>query len=148
MTFKLKEHLGRAWQFKEDHKVTPFMMATNEIRRSGRRGVIPQHVLYMTMKIMRLRVSECLYSTFKCIGETEKITRKMIKDKEFLETGLEKNLSFLKSIPNSVHYWAQRKRDVFAIIWQLGKSTMSLTMSANEIRRPRLLNVLHRLKHD
>jgi hypothetical protein len=124
------------------------MMATSEIRRSDRKGVIPQHVLYMTMKIMRLRVSEDFYSTFKCIGETENITRKMIEDKEFLETCVEKNLSFLKPIPNSLHYWAQRKRDVFAMIRQLGKPTMFLTMSANEIRWPRLLNALHRLKHD
>jgi hypothetical protein len=68
-------YLGRARQFKEGHKVTPFMMATSDIRQSDRRGVIPQHVLYMAMKIMRLRVSEGLYSTFKCIGETENITR-------------------------------------------------------------------------
>jgi hypothetical protein len=123
MTLKLKEHLGRARQFKEDHKVTPFMMATSEIRRSDRRGVIPQNVLYMAMKIMRLRVSEGLYSTFKCIGETESITRKMIEDKEFLEACVEKNLSFLKSIPNSVQYWAQRKRNVSDMIRQLGKPT-------------------------
>jgi hypothetical protein len=58
------------------------------------------------------------------------------------------NLSFLESIPNSVHYWAQGKRDVSAIIRQLGKPTMFLTINAHEIRWSRFLNALHRLKHD
>jgi hypothetical protein len=97
---------------------------------------------------MRPRVSEGLYSTFKCVGETENITRSMIEDKEFLESCVEKSLLFLKSIPNSVHYWAQRKRDVFAMIRQLGKPTMFLIMSANEIPWPRFLNALHPLKRD
>jgi hypothetical protein len=91
---KLKEHLGRARQFKEDHKVTPFMMATSEICRSERKNVIPQHVLYMAIKIMRLRVREGLYSIFKCKGETENITRKMIVDKKYLETCVKKIYHF------------------------------------------------------
>lgn len=139
-------YLGHPRTFKPDVRVTSFMMATSEIRRRDRRGAKPEHVLYMAMKIMRLRVSEGLRNTFKCMG-TANITRAQLKDKEFLESCIERNLSFLKSIPNSVQYWQQRKRDVFAMIRQLGKPTMFLTLSANEIRWPNLLAILHKLSN-
>lgn len=137
-------YLGHPRTFNPDVRVTPFMMATSEIRRRDRRGAKPEHTLYMAMKIMRLRVSDGLKNTFKCMG-TANITRAQLKDREFLESCIERNLSFLKSIPNSVQYWQQRKRDVFAMIRQLGKPTMFLTLSANEIRWPHLLSILHKL---
>jgi hypothetical protein len=62
---------GQARTFKTNMKVTPFMTATSEIRREDRRGVTPQHILYMAMKILRLRVSEGLYATFRCVGEIQ-----------------------------------------------------------------------------
>jgi hypothetical protein len=88
----------------------------------------------MAMKILRLRVSEGLYATFRWVGETEHITKRMIEDKEYLEPCIEKNLSFLKSIPNSVQYWQQRKQDMFAMIRQLGEPIMFLTLSPSELR--------------
>ncbi|XP_058811059.1 uncharacterized protein LOC131675952 [Topomyia yanbarensis] len=119
-------------------------MATSELRRRDRRGAKPQHLLYVAMKILRLRVSEGLQCTFKCMA-TANITRAMLSDKEFLEKCIDRNLSFLKSIPNSVQYWQQRKRDLFAMIRQLGKPTMFLTLSASETKWPQLLRTLHKL---
>nr|XP_029715803.1 uncharacterized protein LOC109402861 [Aedes albopictus] len=137
-------YLGHPRTFKPEVRVTPFMMATSEIRRRDRRGARPEHILFMAMKIMRLRVSEGLKNTFKCMG-TANITRAQLQDRNFLESCIDRNLSFLKSIPNSVQYWQQRKRDVFAMIRQLGKPTMFLTVSANEIRWPHLLEILQKL---
>lgn len=37
-------YYGTGRQFNSDVRVTPFMIATNEIRRSDRRGVTPEHV--------------------------------------------------------------------------------------------------------
>ncbi|XP_065077679.1 uncharacterized protein LOC135700938 [Ochlerotatus camptorhynchus] len=76
---------------------------------------------------------------------TANITRAMLSDKEFLEKCIDRNLSFLKSIPNSVQYWQQRKRDLFAMIRQLGKPTMFLTLSASETKWTHLLQTLQRL---
>jgi hypothetical protein len=70
----------------------------------------------------------------------------MTEDKEYLESCIEKNLSFLKSIPNSVQYWQQRKEDVFAMIRQLGKFTMFLTMSASEVCWSHLIQILCKLQ--
>lgn len=44
--------------------------------------------------------------------------------------------------------WSQRKRDLFAIIRQLGKPTFFLTMSATEIGWPKLLKTLYKLKNN
>lgn len=137
-------YLGHGRAFNPDVRVTPFMMATSELRRRDRRGAKPEHVLYMAMKIMRLRVSQGLSNTFKCMG-TANITRAQLEDRQFLETCIERNLSFMKTIPNSVQYWQQRKRDVFAMIRQLGKPTMFLTLSASETRWPHLLAILQKL---
>jgi hypothetical protein len=87
-------YLGQARTFKTNMEVTPFMMATCEIRCKDRRGVTPQHILYMAMKILWLRVGEGLYATFRCVSETEHITKRMTEDKECLESCIEKNLSF------------------------------------------------------
>ncbi|GFV21512.1 ATP-dependent DNA helicase [Trichonephila clavipes] len=46
-------YLGHFRNFRE--RVTPFMIATSELRRVDHRGVTPQHLLYMAMKIMRLK---------------------------------------------------------------------------------------------
>jgi hypothetical protein len=72
------------------------MMATSEIRRSDRRGVTPEHILYMAMKIMRLRVTEGIYNLFLCVRQTANITRKMLEDRTFLNECIDKNRAFLK----------------------------------------------------
>ena len=112
-------YLGEPRKFSIQN-VTPFMMALSEIRRRDHRGVKPEHVLYMAMKIMRLRLTESLYVTFMNTGDTLKLTRDDVENKKLLENYMERNLSFMKSIPNSIQYWMARKRDVFAMIRQLG----------------------------
>jgi hypothetical protein len=87
-------YLGQARTFKTNVKVTPFMMTTSEIRHKNRSGVTPQYILFMAMKIFRLRVSEGLHATFRCVHETEHITKRMIEDKEYLEFCIEKTCPF------------------------------------------------------
>lgn len=138
-------YYGHGRLFKPDIIVTPFMIATSEIRRKDRRGCTPEHILYMAMKILRLRVVDQIYFTFRCVQETENVTRQMLEDRQFLEDCMEKNLSFLKSIPNSALYWHSKRKDLFAMMRQLGKPSVFLTMSASEMKWPDLIKTLHRL---
>ena len=138
-------YYGVGREFCSSRPPMPYMIATSEIRRRDRRGVTPNHVSYMGMKILRLRVAQGIQHIFKCDVENENITRANIQDRKFLQEKLDKNLTFLKSIPNRCQYWADRKRDLFAMIRQLGKPTAFLTVSANEIRWPKLICILHRL---
>lgn len=141
-------YLGQFRNFSKDLNVTPFMMATSELRRSDRRGVTPYHLLYMAMKIMRLRVRDSLNITLKHVGKDTKLTREQIQSEEYIHRCIESNLGFLRCIPNSTWYWAETKRDLFAMIRQLGKPTVFLTMSANEIGWPLLLQILYKLKNN
>ncbi|XP_028966621.1 uncharacterized protein LOC100900662 [Galendromus occidentalis] len=129
-------------------RATAYSMCMSEIRRSDRRGVIPQHVLYMAMKILRLRVRDGVQNMYRCMRPTEMITRSMIEDREFVERLIETNQAFLRTIPNSVQYWSYRKKDLFAMIRQLGKPTAFLTLSASETKWPHLLRNLYRLSDE
>ncbi|XP_055623676.1 uncharacterized protein LOC129767083 [Toxorhynchites rutilus septentrionalis] len=140
-------YLGYPRKYRDGTHVTRFMQATSELRRRDRRGAKPNHLLYMAMKILRLRVAEGLQHSFKCM-RTANITRGQLSDKSFVESLMERNLSFMKSIPNSVQYWFQRKQDLFAMIRQLGKPTMFLTLSASETQWPLLLKQLHKLSNE
>lgn len=121
------------------------MIATSELRRSDRRGVTPRHLLYVAMRLLRIRIRDSLTIAYKHIGTNTKVTRAQIESKEYLNHCLDNNLAFYKCIPNSTWYWSQRKKDLFAMIRQLVKPTFFLTMSANEIGWPQLLTLLHKL---
>ena len=85
-------------------RLTPYSMCTSESRRSDRRGAIPRHVLYTVMEILRHRVQDGIQKMYRCLRSTEKITRDMIEDREFLERLIDTNQAFLKTIPNSIQY--------------------------------------------
>jgi hypothetical protein len=70
------------------------MTETSKIRRKDRRGVTPQHILHMAMKILQLRVSEGLYATFRRVGESEHIAKRIIEDKEYIIWHREKLVLF------------------------------------------------------
>lgn len=127
--------------------VTPFSIASSELRRADRRGVVPTHLLYAVVRLLRLRMKSCISVSFKHSGYTLQITKEMIEDPNYLNKCFEHHLAFLKCIPNSAFYWADKKKDLFAMIRQLGKPTFFLTVSANEIRWLPLLRILYKLKH-
>lgn len=137
-------YFGTARRFKVS--VTPYVIASSEIRRTDRRGVTPEHVLYMAAKVMRFRLLENIGHSFVASDENKKITKRDLEDRKFVEGCLENNLAFLRTIPNSAQYWLGRKRDVFAMIRQLGKPTLFLTLSASEYMWGDLLRLLYRLR--
>ncbi|XP_044581138.1 uncharacterized protein LOC123262784 isoform X2 [Cotesia glomerata] len=138
-------YFGEPRQFNMGISVTPYMIASSEIRRRDRRGATPQKILYVAIRILRLRMLNGIYSTFRNVPVTDNVTRHMLEDTEFLKEYVIQNLAFMKTVPNSVQYWASRKRDLFAMIRQLGKPTAFLTISANEIRWMKLLTILLKL---
>ncbi|XP_044599366.1 uncharacterized protein LOC123275348 [Cotesia glomerata] len=105
-------YLGHFRKFREGVNATPFAIATSELRRSDRRGVTPHHLLYLAMKIMRLRVCDSLTIAFKHVGKNTNITRQQVESADYINNCIESNLAFLRSIPNSVWYWSDRKRDL------------------------------------
>ena len=80
-------------------------MATSELRWSDRQGVTPYHLLYLSMKIMRLRGQDCLTVAFRHVATNTNMTRQQIELEDYINGCIESNLAFLRSIPNSVRYW-------------------------------------------
>jgi hypothetical protein len=74
------------------------------------------------------------FRAFRCVRQAERVTHEMTEDIEFVHGMIDTNLTFMKSNPNSVQYWSNRKKDLFAMIRQLCKPTAFLTMGANETR--------------
>ncbi|GFY44973.1 helitron_like_N domain-containing protein [Trichonephila inaurata madagascariensis] len=75
--------------------VTPFMMATSELRRSDRRGVTPQHLLCLAIQIMRIRIRDSLSIAFKHVGKGTTITKEQIESEDCVQGCIESNLAFL-----------------------------------------------------
>lgn len=139
-------YLGEFRSFREGFTAKPFQISSSEIRRKDRRACTPHHLLYMAMKIMRLRVRDSLSVAFKHVGKNCSVTREQVESEEYVNLCIEHNISFLKIIPNFAYYWAKTKKDLFAMLRQLGKPTLFLTVSANETGWPDLIKTLCRLK--
>ncbi|XP_049318190.1 uncharacterized protein LOC105232370 isoform X10 [Bactrocera dorsalis] len=139
---------GQFRNYREDIHVTEFMQATSEIRRTDRRATDPQHLLYLAAKIMRLRVSQSVRIAFKHVGYDNKITKENVQSEEYINNCIESNLAFLRCIPNSAWFWSDRKKDLFAMIRQLGAPTVFMTVSANEMGWTDLLKLLYKLKNN
>nr|XP_037874134.1 uncharacterized protein LOC110384711 isoform X4 [Bombyx mori] len=139
---------GQFRTYRDGVTVTPFMQATSELRRTDRRATDPQHLLYIAAKIMRLRVSGCVNVAFKHVGQGTSITKETIESEEYINNCLETNLAFLRCIPNSAWFWSDRKKDLFAMIRQLGPPTAFMGLSANETGWENLLKLLYKLKNE
>ncbi|EEC16187.1 hypothetical protein IscW_ISCW012411 [Ixodes scapularis] len=128
---------------------TPFTKASSEIRRTDRRGVCPEHVLYMAMKVMRYNVSQKTM-TFRTNSITNKIIRKQLETAgtAFMDEVVNRDLAFISGIPYTVQYWQDRHKELIAMIRQLGKPHAFLTLSAAEIHWHRLVETLERLRVD
>ncbi|KAL3212636.1 hypothetical protein MRX96_008045 [Rhipicephalus microplus] len=115
---------------------TPFAMASSEIRRTDWRGATPEHVLYMAAKVMRYSVAES-NMMFRTNEATGSITREQLESggKKFLEEVLDRDLAFMRGVPNTVQYWQDHRSELFAMIRQLCKPHAFLTMSAFESTR-------------
>ena len=100
------------------------MIASSEIRRKDRRAVTAEHLLYMGMKQMRLRMSKALNITFKHVGHNTKITKQQIQSPDYIYKCIEKDSAFFRSIPNSTVYWIDKKKDLFACLRQNGPLTL------------------------
>lgn len=63
----------------------------------------------------------------------------MLDDKKFLEECVQHDFAFIRGIHNSIYYWPQSKREVFARIRQLDKPTVFHTLSASKLHWTRYL---------
>ncbi|KAL3195671.1 hypothetical protein MRX96_001798 [Rhipicephalus microplus] len=80
----------------------------------------PDHVFYMAMKVMRHNVSSKTM-TFRTYAITSAITRQQLENAHFMDEVLNRDLGFMRGIPNTVQYWQDRRKELFAMIRELDK---------------------------
>ena len=85
-------YFGMCRQFKTETHPSPYAFATSEIRRRDRRGATPDEILFMSMKIMRLRVADGMKHTFRCTPDNENITRANLENKASVKEKIEKKI--------------------------------------------------------
>lgn len=68
------------------------MMASNELRLSDGRGGTPHNLLYIAMKIMKIRDS--LSIAFKAVRKKCNITKQEIQSDDYIHNCIETNLTF------------------------------------------------------
>lgn len=74
---------------------------------------------------------------FRNIKAVETLTKQQLLDKDFVREAVEHDMAFMHGIPNTVQYWTKRKKDLFAMICQLGKPTAFLTVCLGDaLARP------------
>ncbi|KAL3185416.1 hypothetical protein MRX96_005440 [Rhipicephalus microplus] len=72
------------------------------------------------MKVMRHNVASKTM-TFRTNAITNAITRQQLENAHFMDKVLNRDLGFMRGIPNTVQYWQDRRKELFAMIRQLDK---------------------------
>ncbi|KAL3177511.1 hypothetical protein MRX96_039079 [Rhipicephalus microplus] len=98
------------------------------------------------MKVLHRRVSSQMTVMYRSSVTTCGLTRQDIKDPDKVKQFIEQDLVFMEGVPNLLQYWHKRKSELFAMIRQLGKLTVFLTLSASEVHWPKLLALLAKLQ--
>ncbi|KAK3930352.1 ATP-dependent DNA helicase, partial [Frankliniella fusca] len=141
-------YLGEARKF--DRRTTRYTAMKSEVQRFDRRGARPQPLLYKYAVHCREQVSQRLRHRFKRGSETHLgglVTKENIMDPKFIASSQKKGFAVPTLMPNSAQYWQSVSHDLFAMVRQVGKPALFLTVSAAEYHWPLLLKSLKALSN-
>lgn len=117
----------------------------SELRRADRRACVPEHVLYMAKEKQE---RQCFANLNVCLRKHKGTD---INAGKLLEEGAIDNIvshddgfRVLANIRTSPAYWEKRKKEVNALLRQLGRPTFFITLTSNEKRSPELLQLLYK----
>ena len=116
----------------------------SEIRRRDRRAARTDHLLF-TQKYSQLK-QLCSNSNIalKKSAQSQNITASQILNTNFVDENISKDNAyrFLTNITGSPAYWEQQKKNVMAMVRQLGVFSLFVTLSAAETHWKELLRIL------
>lgn len=120
----------------EDH-------VNSEIRRRDRRAVRPDHILFLNKKSQSKQLSRAINIALKkTVGG--KMTASQALDQTFINEKVAKDNAFriLDNITGSPAYWEKQKKNVLAMVRQLGIFSLFITLSAAETHWKELHKIL------
>jgi PIF1-like helicase/Helitron helicase-like domain at N-terminus/OTU-like cysteine protease/Helicase len=135
--------------FDENKKLSYSNRAKLEAMHNDRRSCIPERILYMAKckleKSMMSEINICLRKK----KSTDKITAGNIINANAIDQLIQHDDGFrvMKNVRSTPAYWEARKKELLAMIRQLGTPTIFLTLSAAEKQWPELLVILQECKN-
>ena len=121
----------------------------SELRRSDRRAAMcVENIFFKTKKLqMKILLGKSQIALRKCKGKNRSLTAGQLKQKGILErlVHLDEGFKFLRALRGSPPYFEKAKKDIFAMIRQLGPATLFCSFSSAETQWTHLLRILGKL---
>lgn len=118
-------------------------VTNSEIRRRDRRAVRPDHLFFVNKKSQCKQLNSNINIALKKT-QTHGMNASQALDKTFINDIVSKDnaFRFMANITGSPAYWEHQKKNVLAMVRQLGIFTFFITLSAAETHWPELLRIL------
>ena len=124
----------------------------SELRRSDRRAAMSvENIFFKTKKLqMKILLGKSQIALRKCKGNNRFLTAGQLKQPDTLErlVHLDEGCKFLRALRGSPPYFETAKKDIFAMIRQLGPATLFCSFSSAETQWIHLLRILGKLVDD
>ena len=130
-------------------KVTYSDICKSELRRSDRRAAMcVENIFFKTRKLqMKILLGKCHIALRKCKGNSRSINAGQLKQHGALDRLIrhDEGYKFLNALRGSPPYFEKAKRDLFAMIRQLGPATLFCSFLSAETQWVHLLRILGQL---
>ena len=124
----------------------------SELRRSDRRAALcVENIFFKTKKLqMKILLGKSQIALRKCKGNNRTLTAGQLKQQGTLErlVHLDEGYKFLRALRGSPPYFEKAKKDIFAMIRQLGPASLFCSFSSAETQWIHLLRILGKLVDD
>ncbi|XP_048585314.1 uncharacterized protein LOC125568046 [Nematostella vectensis] len=121
----------------------------SELRRSDRRAAVCiENIFYKTKKLqMKILLGKSHIALRKCKGNNKNITAGQLKQQGSIDRLIrhDDGYKFLNALRGSPPYFEKAKKDLFAMIRQLGPATLFCSFSSAETQWMHLLRILGQL---
>ena len=118
----------------------------SELRRSDRRAAMcVENIFFKTKKLqMKILLGKSQIALRKCKGNSRSINAGQLKDKGAIEhlIHLDEGFQFLRALRGSPPYFEKAKKDLFAMIRQLGPASLFCSFSSAETQWIHFLRIL------
>lgn len=116
---------------------------SSELRRTDRRAVIPEHLLYVYKKLQLEQLASCINIQMKKVTQDGLVARDA-RNREYINTEIANDnaFRFMNTITGTPAYWELQKKKVMAMVRQYGICTFFITLSAAETLWKDLLRIL------
>lgn len=128
----------------EHAKLSYAEICKSELRRSDRRAVRPDHLLFVNKKVQLQQLCSNINIALKKRSREQSITVSQALSSDFIDStvALDNAFRFTNKITGTPGYWEAQKKNVLAMVRQFGVFTLFVTLSAAEAQWPELLRIL------